>query len=207
MKIGYARVSTATQNIEMQIDALKKEGCEIIYQEKKSAFSKRPELDNAIKSLRAGDTLNVWAFDRLGRNMLEVMTKVNTIQEKGANVYSISQKIDTGTREGKIMFINFSLFAEMEATLRKERAQAGIAMAREQGRPLGRHAGLTDASKKKSGLIKQMYMSTAPIYSISQICKELNVAKKTIYRCLQDAGIQLRGGLNIPGEKTEGKSE
>ena len=190
----------------MQVDALKKQGCEAIYQEKKSAFSKRPELDNAIKSLRAGDTLIVWAFDRLGRNMLEVMSNVNTIHEKGANVFSIMQDRDTGTPEGKIMLFYFTLFADMEATLRKERAQAGIAMARQQGRPLGRRAGLTDASKKKSGLIKQMYSSTAPFYSISQICKELNVSRKTIYRCLQEAGIKLRGGLNIPGEDKEGQS-
>ena len=196
MKIGYARVSTAEQNIDMQVEALKKEGCETIYQEKKSAFSNRPELDNAIKSLRVGDTLCVWAFDRLGRNMLEVMSNVKTIHDKGANVFSIMQKIDTDTPSGKIMLFNFSLFAEMEASLRKERQQAGIAIAREQGRPLGRKKGITEKSKSKAGLVKQMYISENPYYSVSQITKELNISKKTLYRCLEYSGIKLRGGID-----------
>ena len=196
MKIGYARVSTASQNIGMQLEALNKAGCQTIYQEKKSAFTKRPELDNAIKSLRPGDTLFVWSFDRLGRNTLEVMNNVKAIQDKGANVHSIVQNIDTETPTGKIMLNFFSLFAEMETTLRKERAQAGIALAREQGRPLGRRKGLTPKSKAKAGLVKQMYISTDPFYSVSQITKELNISKKTLYRCLQHANIPLRGGLN-----------
>ena len=195
MKIGYARVSTEAQNIDMQVDALRKEGCEEIYQEKKSAFSKRPELDNAIKSLRMGDTLCVWAFDRIGRNMLDVMSNVKTIHDKGANVYSIAQKIDTDTQMGKMMLINFSMFAEMEAVLRKERQQAGISIAREKGRPLGRKKGMTEKSKAKAGLVRQMYISAEPCYSVSQIAKELDISKKTLYRCLEYMGVKLRGGL------------
>jgi DNA invertase Pin-like site-specific DNA recombinase len=195
MKIGYARVSTEAQNIEMQIEALKREGCETVYQEKKSAFDRRPELDNAIKSLRTGDTLCVWAFDRLGRNMLEVIANVKDIHDKGANVYSIVHKIDTDTPAGKIMLCNFSLFAEMEATLRKERQQAGIAIARTQGRTLGRRKGMSDETLSKAGLVRQMYLSQEPIYTISQIAKELNISKKTLYRCLEHFNIKLRGGF------------
>jgi DNA invertase Pin-like site-specific DNA recombinase len=197
MKIGYARVSTEAQKIDMQIEALSKEGCDMIYQEKKSAFTKRPELDHAIKTLRAGDTLYVWAFDRLGRSVLEVMSNVKEIHDKGANVCSIAQKIDTDSQTGKMMLFCFSLFAEMEATLRKERAQAGIAIAREQGRPLGRRKGMSEKTTAKAGLVKQMYISENPIYSINEICKELNVSKKTVYRCLEYAGVKLRGGLDI----------
>jgi len=195
MKIGYARVSSASQNIEMQIEALQKEGCETIYQEKKSAFSKRPELDNAIKGLRVGDTLCVWAFDRLGRNMLEVMSNVKTIHDKGANVYSVVHKIDTDTPTGKIMLFNFSLFADMEATLRKERQQAGIASAREKGKNLGRRKGLTEKTKKKAGLVKQMYLSENPVYSVDVISKELDISTRTVYKCLEYAGVKLRGGV------------
>jgi len=202
MKIGYARVSTEAQNIGMQIEALKKEGCETIYFEKKSAFSSRPELDNAIKSLRVGDTLCVWAFDRLGRNMLEVMSNVKVIHDKGANVYSIAQKMDTDTPAGKIMLFNFALFAEMEATLRKERQQAGIAMAREQGRNLGRRKGMTEHSKKIAGLVKQMYLSENPVYSVRQITTELRISTKTLYRCLDYVGVKLRGGLEIQANLT-----
>ena len=200
MKIGYARVSTETQNIQMQLEALKKDGCETIYQEKKSAFAQRPELDQAIKSLRVGDTLCVWSFDRLGRNMLEVMSNVKIIHDKGANVYSVIQKIDTDSPAGKMMMFNFTLFAEMEAALRKERSQAGIAIARQQGRPLGRRKGLTDKTKAKAGLVRQMYQSKDPFYSVNQIKKELNISKKTIYRCLDYCGIKLRGGLEFPSD-------
>jgi len=196
MRIGYARVSTETQNIDMQIEALQKEGCEAIYQEKKSAFSQRPELDNAIKSLRPSDTLCVWAFDRLGRNMLEVMSNVKVIHDKGASVYAVAQKIDTDTPVGKMMLVNFSLFAEMEAILRKERQQAGIASAREHGRPLGRRKGMMEKTKKKAGLVKQMYLSVNPYYSISQISKELQISKRTIYQILNQNQVKLRGGLN-----------
>jgi len=196
MKVGYARVSTEAQNIDLQIEALKKEGCEAIYQEKKSAFTARPELENAIKSLRVGDTLCVWAFDRLGRNMLEVMSNVKTIHDKGANVYSVSQNIDSSTPEGKIMLFNFSLFAEMEGRLRKERAQAGIAMARKQGRPLGREKGLTEKTKEIAPVVKQLYLSEDPKYSVRQISKKLNIPLTTIYRCLDYTGVKKRGGLD-----------
>jgi DNA invertase Pin-like site-specific DNA recombinase len=178
VKIGYARVSTEAQNIEMQIQALEKEGCETVYQEKKSAFDKRPEFDNAIKSLRTGDTLCVWAFDRLGRNMLEVMANVKEIHDKGANVYSIVHKTDTDTPAGKIMLFNFSLFAEMEATLRRERQQAGITIARTQGRALGRRKGMSDETLSKAGLVRQMYLSQEPVYTISQITKEIKYFQK-----------------------------
>jgi DNA invertase Pin-like site-specific DNA recombinase len=197
MKIGYARVSTQLQNIDMQIEALNTVGCETIYQEKKSAFSERPELDNAMKSIRVGDTLCVWSFDRLGRNMLEVISNVKTIHDKGGKVYSIIQKFDTDNATGKIMLSCFSLFAEMEATLRKERAQASIAIAREKGRSVGRRKGITEQTKAKSGLVNQMYISENPVYSISQIEKQLKISKKTIYRCLDYLGVKLRGRLEI----------
>ena len=200
MKIGYARVSTEAQNIEMQLDALKKDGCQTIYQEKKSAFDRRPELDQAIKSLRLGDTLCVWSFDRLGRNMLEVMSNVKTIHDKGANVYSVIQKIDTDTPAGKMMLFNFTMFAEMEATLRRERAQAGIALAREQGRPTGRPKGMTPKSIAIAPLVRQMYLSKDPAYSVSQITKNLNISKKTLYRCLDFEDVKLKGGILQPGK-------
>jgi DNA invertase Pin-like site-specific DNA recombinase len=169
----------------------------MIYQEKKSAFEKRPELDNAIKGLRRGDTLCVWAFDRLGRNMLEVMSNVKIIHDKGANVYSVVHKIDTDTPGGKIMLFNFSMFAEMEATLRRERQQAGIASAREKGRNLGRRKGMAEKTKKKAGLVKQMYISEEPFYSVDEITKELNISTRTLYKCLEYLGVKLRGGLSI----------
>ena len=184
-----------SQRALVEMEVFTKDGCEIIYQEKKSAFSQRPELDQAIKSLRPGDTLCVWSFDRLGRNMLEVMSNIKTIHDKGANVYSVIQKIDTDTPAGKMMLFNFTLFAEMEATLRRERAQAGIAIAREQGRPTGRPEGMTPKTIAIAPLVRQMYLSIDPFYSVSQITKNLKISKKTNYRCLDFERVQLKGGI------------
>jgi DNA invertase Pin-like site-specific DNA recombinase len=196
MKIGYARVSTAQQNIEMQIDALKKEGCETIYQEKRSAFAERPELDNAIKCLRPGDTLVVWSFDRLGRKMLEVMSNVKIIQDKGATVYSIIQRIDTNSPVGQMMLFNFSMFAEMETTLRRERQQAGLAIARAVGRPHGRKKGMTDRLKNLSSAVSEFYMKN-PDVPVPKIAAHFGIAQRSVYKCLTETGAQKRGSIII----------
>jgi DNA invertase Pin-like site-specific DNA recombinase len=93
------------------------------------------------------------------------------------------------------MLFNFSLFAEMEATLRRERQQAGIAIARAQGRALGCRKGMSAETLSKAGLVHQMYLSQDPSYSISQITKELKISKKTLYKCLEHFNIKLRGGF------------
>jgi DNA invertase Pin-like site-specific DNA recombinase len=116
---------------------------------------------------------------------VEICSNVKEVHDKGANVYSIVHKIDTDTLAGKIMLFNFSLFAEMEATLRRERQQAGIAIARTQGRALGRRKGMSDKTLSKAGLVRQMYLSPNPVYSVSQITKELKISKKTLYKCLE----------------------
>lgn len=194
MKIGYARVSTKSQNIEMQLEALKKEGCEVIYQEKQSAFSERPELDNAIKSIRKDDVLIVWSFDRIGRKMLEVMNNVKTIHDKGATVYSIIQKIDTNSLAGQMMLFNFSMFAEMEATLRRERQQAGIETARLLGRPHGRKKGLTEKIKNIAPIVADYYYKNQEV-SVRDIAKKFSISQRTIYKCLKETGTTKRGSV------------
>ena len=195
MKIGYIRVSSLSQTLDVQMEILTKEGCEEIYQEKKTGLKTLPELGNAIKSLRQGDTLYVWAFDRLGRSMFEVISNAKIIHDKGGNIYSHIQKVDTSTEMGRFMFYCFVMFAEMEANLRKERTMAGIAYARKQGRHLGRPKGMTKKTLSKSKLVKQMYLSKEPYYSVKQIADALEISKKTIYRCLEHEGVELRGGL------------
>ncbi|MDR0572661.1 MAG: recombinase family protein, partial [Tannerella sp.] len=126
MKIAYARVSTRQQNLDIQLEAFRKEGCEKIYQEKKSAFSERPELENALNDLRPGDTLCVWALDRLGRTVFEVIGNVKKIHDKGAHLIASVQNIDTSTATGRMLIPIFSMLAELEIELKRERAAAGV---------------------------------------------------------------------------------
>jgi DNA invertase Pin-like site-specific DNA recombinase len=195
MKIAYARVSTRQQNLELQLEAFRKEGCEKVYQEKQSAFSKRPELDKALDDLRTGDTLYVWALDRLGRTVFEVIGNVKIIHEKGAHLVVIVQKIDTSTAAGRMLIPIFSILAELEVELRRERAAAGIKIARESGRRLGRRPGISEEAMKTAHMARKMYESKDPEYSVREICKALNIALKTFYKYIQIAGGKKKGGI------------
>ena len=200
MKIGYARVSTRQQNLEMQLEAFKKEGCEKVYTEKVSGLQKRPELERAMEDLRAGDTLLVWALDRLGRSLLDVIGNIKKIHDKGANLYAIVQKIDTGTTTGKMLVPIFSMLAELEIDLKRERATAGIRSAKEQGRTIGRKPGISDEAKKKAKMAKKMYQSKDPEYSVREICATIGISIKTLYKYLDYEGVAYRGGLDINTE-------
>jgi DNA invertase Pin-like site-specific DNA recombinase len=195
MKIGYARVLTRQQNLEIQMEAFRKEGCEKVYQEKRSAFTERPELDKALEDLRAGDTLYVWALDRLGRSLFEVIGNVKKIHDRGANLYAVVQKIDTGTMQGKMLLPVFSMLAELEIELKRERAAAGIRVARAAGRRIGRKPGLSDEAKEKARMVKKMYLSTSPEYSVREICKALEITSRTLYKYLEFTGTEKRGGI------------
>jgi DNA invertase Pin-like site-specific DNA recombinase len=195
MKIAYARVSTRQQNLDIQLEAFRKEGCEKIYQEKKSAFTERPELVRAIEDLRAGDALFVWALDRLGRTVFEVIGNVKIIHEKGAHLVVIVQNIDTSTATGRMLIPVFSMLAELEVELRRERATAGIKIARESGRRLGRRPGISEEAMKTAHMARKMYDSKDPEYSVREICKALNISIKTFYKYIQIAGGKKKGGL------------
>jgi DNA invertase Pin-like site-specific DNA recombinase len=195
MNIGYARVSTRQQNLDMQLDAFKKEGCEKIYQEKKSAFTDRPELLRAMDDLRPGDTLYVWALDRLGRTMFEVIGNVRKIHEKGANLYVVVQKIDTSTPGSKMMLPVFSMLAELEIDLKRERAAAGVRVAREQGRRLGRKPGITEEAMKTAQMAGKLYQSKTPEYSVREICETLKISFKTLYKYLDIIGVKKKGSV------------
>jgi DNA invertase Pin-like site-specific DNA recombinase len=195
MKIGYARVSTRQQNLDMQLEAFRKEGCEKIYQEKKSAFTERPELLRALDDLRTGDTLYVWALDRLGRTVFEVIGNVRKIHDRGATLNVIVQKIDTGTATGKMLIPIFSMLAELETELKRERAVAGIRIAREQGRPLGRKPGLSEKAKNTAKNTAKLYCSKNPEYSVREIARILNISLRTLYKYLEYEGVKKKGGI------------
>ena len=195
MKIGYVRVSSSEQNPTLQLEALQKVGCEKIYQEKKSAFKERPELERALQDLRAGDILCVWSLDRLGRSMKEIRNNIDVIQEKGADLLDITHNIDTSTSSGKFLIPFFSMLAEIDQVLRKERTAAGWEIAKREGRTGGRKAGLSNKKKKKAEQAKKMYLSREPLYSAREICSILHISTRTLYKYLRYTGIEPKSSL------------
>ena len=127
MKIGYARVSTQDQSLALQKDALRQAGCEQIYEEHVSGKSAdRPELAQALKALRKGDTLVVWRLDRLGRSLAHLVETVNAIETWGAAFESLTERIDTGSATGRLVFHLFAALAEFERNLISERTREGL---------------------------------------------------------------------------------
>ena len=134
--IGYARVSTGEQELQMQLDALEEAGCVEIFKDKASgARSSRPGLDACIEALEPGDTLVVWRLDRLGRSMPHLVSLVQELLGKGIGFRSLLDgAIDTTTASGELMFNIFSSLAQFERRLIQERTQAGLAAVRARGR-------------------------------------------------------------------------
>ncbi len=135
MKIGYARVSTLEQNLDLQIDALKKEGCEkIITDELSGSIANRPGLLKLKEVFRRDDILVVWRLDRLGRSLRHLVEWVNELHEQGVGFKSLHETIDTSSSTGKLTFYLFAALAEFERNLIRERTKAGIEAARARGR-------------------------------------------------------------------------
>ena len=139
MIIGYARISTSDQNFDLQLDALKKAGCEKIFKEAVSGIkSEKKELVETLKQLRRGDTLIVWKLDRLGRSLKSLIELVNQLKDEGIYFKSLMDSIDTSTSLGQFFFHITGSFAELERNLIRERTIAGLASARKRGRKGGR---------------------------------------------------------------------
>lgn len=139
MKIGYARVSTEDQNLDLQNDALKEAKCDHIFEEKISGKIKdRPALDEAPNFMRKGDTLVVWKLDRLGRSLKHLIEIINRLMDNGMYFKSLQEKIDTTSTSGKLIFHIFATLAEFEREIISERTKAGLKAARARGRFGGR---------------------------------------------------------------------
>ncbi len=145
MKIGYARVSTNEQNLDLQLDALKAVGCNKFFTDKISGSkSSRPGLDEMLTYARAGDEIIVWRLDRFGRSLRDLIDTINALQDKGIGFQSLHEKIDTTTPSGKLIFHIFASLAEFERNIIRERTQAGLASARARGRLGGRPKGIPE---------------------------------------------------------------
>ena len=195
MNIGYARVSTQDQKLEVQLSELQKYGCEMIFKEKQSAIKERPELDKMISHLRKGDTVVVWKLDRLGRSLRHLVNLVGSFKDMGVDFVSINDNIDTTTSQGRLMFNLFASFAEFEREMISERTKAGLAHARKYGRKGGRKPGISKEGKIKAwAALKRTRDSDTPI---AQIQKELGLSKATYYRYLQWAEGEEKRKMNV----------
>jgi len=181
MKIGYARVSTKDQNLELQIEALEKAGCEKIYQEKISGSTKnRPELDKMIEQFRKDDELIVWRLDRLGRSLKHIIDLVLSLNEKGIIIKGLTDGVDTSTINGRLFLNLMASLAEYERELIRERTNAGLSSARARGRTGGRPKGFTKDIVSKLLIMRAVYKDTSK--TPEEIYKGLQLTRATFYR-------------------------
>ena len=180
--VGYARISTNGQELDLQLDALKKAGCrkDLIFTDKVSgAKSERPGLEACLNELKKGDILLVWRLDRLGRSMPHLVGLVEQLQRKGIGFRSLCDgAIDTTTASGELVFNIFSSLAQFERRLIQERTRAGLSAARARGRVGGRKPIQSDNPKVKTA--KKMIKDKS--VSIADICSTLRISRATLYR-------------------------
>ncbi|MFP3586383.1 recombinase family protein [Paraburkholderia sp. SIMBA_055] len=175
--IGYARVSTFDQTLDLQRDALKAADATTIYEDKASGKNAdRPELLHCLKALREGDTLVVWRLDRLGRNLRDLIRIVGELDERGVKLRSVKESIDTGGPTGRLVFHMFAALAEFERELIRERTLAGLDAARARGRHGGRPPAL-DAKQRKAALV----MMKNRDMSVAEISRQFGVSRTTLY--------------------------
>lgn len=188
MLIGYARVSTDDQNLDLQREALEKAGCEKIYTDQQSgASTERLGLNGILDMARAGDTLVVWRLDRLGRSLKHLIHLVEKLDHQGIGLRSLQENIDTTTSGGRLVFHLFGALAEFERNLIRERTQAGLSAARARGRQGGRPKRL---DPKKRELALRLHQERQ--HSIAEICQIMGISKSTLYNYLAEQGADAR---------------
>jgi DNA invertase Pin-like site-specific DNA recombinase len=177
MLIGYARVSTDDQKLNLQQDALRAAGCEQIFEDRLSGVkAARPGLTSAIERARPGDTLVVWRLDRLGRSLKDLIELTEILKSQGVGLHSLQESINTTSSSGQLVFHLFGALAEFERNLIRERTQAGLTAARARGRKGGRPKAL-DPNKRQ--LAVKLYNDRQ--YSIDEICQMMGISKPTLY--------------------------
>jgi len=181
MKIGYARVSTQDQKLDLQVDALKRAGCEKVFQEKASGKNTdRPELVKMMEQLRKDDILVIWKLDRLGRSLKNLIEIVSDLQNRGVELISLQDNVNTSTATGKLTFAIFGALAEFERDNIRERTMAGLQAARARGKRGGRKPSLT-----KDQIILLHSLSTDKNVAVTSICRQLGISKGTYYNYLK----------------------
>ena len=177
-RIGYARTSTDDQHLNLQRDALTRAGCSAIYEETASGKGAgRPELEHCRKALRAGDTLVVWRLDRLGRSLPDLVQIVGDLERQGIGLESLTERIETGSAAGKLVFHVFAALAEFERGLIRERTRAGLAAARARGRAGGRRPKLDEKQVRE---IKVLLRD--PGIQVADVARRYGVSRTTLYK-------------------------
>ena len=178
MKIGYARVSTDAQETHLQMDALKRAKCSRIYQEKSSgAKVERPELMKLLDNARKGDVVIVWKLYRLARSLRQLIDTTVLLNERGVELHSLTENIDTTTPSGKLTFHIFAALAEFERVILRQRVNAGLKAARRRGRVGGRPKALNEADLKKARALLG-----SGEYTKVQVAEEREVSRHTLWR-------------------------
>ena len=180
MLVGYARVSTADQTLNLQTDALKKADCTKIFTDTASgARAERKGLEEALNYVREGDTLVVWRLDRLGRSLKDLIERLTELHQKNIGFKSVTESIDTTTSGGKLIFHIFGALAEFERDIIRERTNAGLTAARARGKKGGRPKSPMSEDKKLQ-MAKKMYEDkTIPV---QDIYRGLNIPRSTFYK-------------------------
>ena len=177
---GYARVSTEAQNLDRQIDALKKYGVDMIYNEKMSGTKRdRPELTKMLDRMTEGDTVVVESLSRLGRSTKDLIELTELFERKGVHLVSLKESIDTSSSTGKLLFTLMSAIAQFERDVIADRTKEGLRSARVRGRTGGRPKANPDAVKKAVKLYRTGQ------YSVKEIEELTGVKKSTLYRNLR----------------------
>lgn len=178
MLVGYARISTQDQNLDLQRDALEQAGCEKTFTDLSSgAQTERAGLNEALAYCRPSDTLVVWKLDRLGRSLPHLIETVQELQKRGIGFKSLQESIDTTTRGGNRVFPVFAALAEFERDLIRERTRAGLAAARARGRQGGRPRARTEAQAQRARTLRM-----DPQRTVKEICQTLQISEATFYR-------------------------
>src|SRR3712207_158456 len=181
--IGYARVSTTDQTLDLQLDALKKAGCIKIFTDTASgAKAERKGLHEALTYVRENDVLVVWRLDRLGRSLRDLIDLISQLEKRRIGFKSLTENIDTTTSGGKLIFHIFGALAEFERNLIRERTNAGLQAARSRGTKGGRPKALIG---KKIEMARKLYEDKSS--SIEEICKTLGVSRMTLWRYVKKA--------------------
>jgi DNA invertase Pin-like site-specific DNA recombinase len=180
--VGYARVSSTGQSLDVQLDKLTAYGCTKVFAEKRSGrqADSRPELQACLCFIREGDTLVITKLDRMARSVLDLAKIADQLKQKQVALRVLDQALDTGTPEGKLMFSLLGAFAEFENDIRSERQADGIAKAKQKGVAFGRKRALTAEQCQRIKTLRE-----EENFSVPQLAERFNVGPATIYRALQ----------------------
>ncbi len=189
MLIGYARVSTEEQKLDLQHEALRDAGCERIFEDTAGGAAERPALRQAPDQLRAGDTLVVWRLDRLGRSLKDLIARAEALRWQGVGLRSLKEAIDTDSSTGQLVFHIFGALAEFERAPIRERTRVGLAAARARGSVGGRRKRLGEEQRRH---VVELYRSRQR--TVKEICALVGVSRSTLYAYVEE--FAERGGAD-----------